>query len=142
MQNLYSLPRNLRVHNKSPLLLLKKPLCTGNLRAKYPLNSLMWVTNTHHIHPHLLVLLSSSTNLQISDTIDGNENMNHQEDTLKYNFFVYLPFFFFFFFLIGIHFMQGWTTTSRHGVKRKRNTKRFKQTWNLFRKNLQLKGVC
>ena len=27
--------------------------------------------------------------------------MNHQEDTLKYNFFVYLPFFFFFFFKSG-----------------------------------------
>ena len=45
------------------------------------------------------------------------------------------------FFLIGIHSMQGWTATTRHGVTRKRNTKRLKHTGNLFRKNLQLKDV-
>ena len=46
-------------------------------------------------------------------------------------------------FLIGIHFMQGWTVTGtmRHGVTRKRSTKRVKHTGNLFRKNLLLKGV-
>ena len=46
------------------------------------------------------------------------------------------------FFLIGIHFMQGWTAITRHGVTRKRSTKALKHTGNLFRKNLQLKGVC
>ena len=45
-------------------------------------------------------------------------------------------------FLIGIHSMQGWTVTMRHGVVRKRSTKRLKHADNLFRKNLQLKGVC
>ena len=29
-----------------------------------------------------------------------------------------------------------------HGVKRKRSTKRLKHTRNLFRKNLQLIGIC
>ena len=43
---------------------------------------------------------------------------------------------------IGIRFMQGWTATKQHGVTRKRSTKRLKHTGNLFRKNLQLKGVC
>ena len=42
------------------------------------------------------------------------------------------------FFLIGIHAMQGWTATTRHGVTRKRSTKRLKHTGNLSRKNLQL----
>ena len=46
------------------------------------------------------------------------------------------------FFLIEIHSMQGRTTTRRHGVTRKRSTKRLKHTGNLFRKNLQLKDVC
>ena len=46
------------------------------------------------------------------------------------------------FFLIGIHSMQGWTATTRHGVTRKRSTKRLERTGNLFRKNLQLKDVC
>ena len=46
------------------------------------------------------------------------------------------------FFLIGIHSMQGWTATTRHGVTRKRSTKRLKHTGSLFRKNLQLIGVC
>ena len=32
--------------------------------------------------------------------------------------------------------------TARHGVIRKRSTKRLKHTENLFRKNLQLMGVC
>ena len=45
-----------------------------------------------------------------------------------------VPLLFFFFFLIfsiGIHFMQGWTATTRHGVTRKRSTKRLKHTGNL-----------
>ena len=45
-------------------------------------------------------------------------------------------------FLIGIHSMQGWTATTRHGVTRKRSIKRLQPTGNLFRKNLQLVGVC
>ena len=49
---------------------------------------------------------------------------------------------FFFFFLIGIHSMQGWTATTRHGVTRKEAEKRLQDTENLFRKNLQLKDVC
>ena len=43
------------------------------------------------------------------------------------------------FFKIGIHSRKGWT---RHGVARKRSTKRLKHTGNMFRKNLQLKDVC
>ena len=47
------------------------------------------------------------------------------------------------FFLIGVHSMQGWTATMRHGVTRKRRTeKKLKHTGNFFRKNLQLKDVC
>ena len=42
----------------------------------------------------------------------------------------------------GIHSMQGWTATTRHGVTTKRNTKRLRCTGNLFRKYLPLKGVC
>ena len=37
------------------------------------------------------------------------------------------------FFKIGIHSMQGWTATSRHGVTRKRSTKKLKHTGNPFR---------
>ena len=44
--------------------------------------------------------------------------------------------------LIGIYSMEGWTATTRHGVIRKRSTKRLKNIENLFRKNLQLIGVC
>ena len=43
---------------------------------------------------------------------------------------------------IGIHSMQGWAATTRHGVTRKRSTKRLKHTGNLFTKNLQLISVC
>ena len=46
------------------------------------------------------------------------------------------------FVLIGIHTMQGWTATTRHGITRKKNTKRLRHTGNLIRKNLQLKDVC
>ena len=46
------------------------------------------------------------------------------------------------FFLIGIHPMQGCTATTRHGVTRKEAQKGLQGTENLFRKNLQLKGVC
>ena len=45
------------------------------------------------------------------------------------------------FFFNGIHSMQGWTATMRHGVTRKRSTKRLEHTGNLFRKNLQLKNM-
>ena len=50
--------------------------------------------------------------------------------------------FFVCFFLIGIHSMQGWTATMRHGFTRKEAQKRLQYTENLFRKNLQLKDVC
>ena len=46
------------------------------------------------------------------------------------------------FFWNGIHCMQDWTATMRHGVTRKRSTKRLEHTGNLFRKNIQLKDVC
>ena len=46
------------------------------------------------------------------------------------------------FFLIGIHSMQGWTASTRHGVTRKRSTKRLEHIGNQFRKNLQIKDVC
>ena len=45
-------------------------------------------------------------------------------------------------FLIGIHSMQGRTATRKHGVTRKKCTRRLKHTGNLFRKDLQLIGVC
>ena len=48
----------------------------------------------------------------------------------------------FFFSLIGIHPMQGWTATTRHGVTRKAAQKGLQDTANLFRKNLKLKDVC
>ena len=38
--------------------------------------------------------------------------------------------------------MQGWTATTKHGVKRKKAQKRLQDTENLFRQNLQLKDVC
>ena len=49
-----------------------------------------------------------------------------------------------FFFIIGIHYMQGSTATTRHGVTRKRKTKNLMHAGNLFffGKNLQLTGVC
>ena len=43
---------------------------------------------------------------------------------------------------IGIHSMQGWTATTKHAATRKRSTKRLKHTGNLFRRSLQLIGVC
>ena len=46
------------------------------------------------------------------------------------------------YFLIGIHSMQDWAATTRHGATRERSIKRLKRTGNLFRKNLQLTGVC
>ena len=57
------------------------------------------------------------------------------------------------FFLIGIHSMQDWISTTRHGVTsyklqvtrhgvtRKKSTKRLKHTGNLFRRNLKFTGV-
>ena len=45
-------------------------------------------------------------------------------------------------FLIEIHSMQDWTATTGHGVTRKGSIKRLKHTGNLFRKNLQLTGIC
>ena len=46
------------------------------------------------------------------------------------------------FFLIGVHSMQGWTATTRHGITRKEAQKRLQDKENLFRKNLQLRDVC
>ena len=52
----------------------------------------------------------------------------------KYDLTLYL------FFLIGIHSMQGWTATTRHGVTEKKSRKRLEHTGNLFKNNLQ--DVC
>ena len=41
-----------------------------------------------------------------------------------------------------IHSTQGWAAATRHGVTKKRSTERLEHTGNLFRKNLQLIGVC
>ena len=38
--------------------------------------------------------------------------------------------------------MQGLGANERYGVTKKRSPKRLKHTGNLFRKNLQLIGVC
>ena len=43
------------------------------------------------------------------------------------------------FFKFGIHFMQGWTATTRMELQEKKHNKDPK---NLFSKNLQLKDVC
>ena len=43
------------------------------------------------------------------------------------------------FFKFGIHFMQGWTVTTRMELQEKKHNKDPK---NLFSKNLQLKDVC
>ena len=56
--------------------------------------------------------------------------------------YIYLYIYIYIYILTGIHSMQGWTATARHGVTRKRNTKRLRNAGNLFRKNLQLKDVC
>ena len=49
------------------------------------------------------------------------------------------------FFLIGIHPLQGRTATTKawsYKKKKHKKIKRLKHTGNLFRKNLQLIGVC
>ena len=46
------------------------------------------------------------------------------------------------FVLIGIPSMQGGTANTKHEVTRKRSTKRFEHTGNLFRKKLQLEDIC
>ena len=62
---------------------------------------------------------------------------NSSETTLKKTSLQNLELFcFFLIVLIGIHFMQSWTATTRHGVTRKRSTKKLKHTQNLFRKSL------
>ena len=38
--------------------------------------------------------------------------------------------------------MQDWQATSKHGVTRKRRTKKLKHAGNPFRRKLQLKGDC
>ena len=44
--------------------------------------------------------------------------------------------------ITGIHSMQDWIATTRHGVTRKIRTKILTHIGNLLRKNLQLNGVC
>ena len=74
-------------------------------------------------------------------TLTGNKakcllSVNHATKTIHYH---HLNFF-----KIGIHSMQDRTATTRHGVTKRKNTKRLRlrHTGNLFRKNRQLKDVC
>ena len=59
---------------------------------------------------------------------------------IKYK-MVYLVRYIKYFFKIGIHSMQGLTATARHGVTRKRSTKRLRYIGHLLRKNLPLKAI-
>ena len=43
---------------------------------------------------------------------------------------------------IGIRSMQEWTATTRHGITRKRSTKRLSHTGNFIKKKLKLIAVC
>ena len=77
-------------------------------------------------------------------TINKNHMMYDSWDMERgrQKFFSFGTIFALFFFLIGIHPMQGWTATTRHGVTRKEAQKGLQGIENLFRKNLQLKDVC
>ena len=88
------------------------------------------------------------------DLLHSKMNENIFVDSFFFHLDLFVSWFFFsacifvfsaisnFFFLIGIHSMQGWTATMRHGVTRKKAQKRLQDTENLFRKNLPLKDVC
>ena len=43
-------------------------------------------------------------------------------------------------YIIGIYSMLGWTTTKRYGVTRKRSTKIFKHTGNLYKEEPTIKS--
>ena len=62
-----------------------------------------------------------------------NNNSKSNNDSNNYHYVV---------FLIGIHSMQDWTATMRHGVTSKRNIKRLKHKRIMFQKNLELKSIC
>ena len=79
----------------------------------------------------------NNKNIIYKNELQQHQRDNHERDADFCHFC-----FFFFFNLIGIHSMQGWTATTRHGVTRKISSKRLRHTGNLFRKNLQLKDVC
>ena len=73
-----------------------------------------------------------------------SDKSNNFPGSPPFLFFIQVPphFFFIYIYITGIHSMQGWTATKRHGVTKKRSTKRLKHTRSLFRKKSQLKGVC
>ena len=67
---------------------------------------------------------------------DGSQDNRRKEGTIFSSFpppLAYQDSDTFFFFLIGIHSMQGWTATSRHGVTRKKKK---------AQKRLQLQKIC
>ena len=70
-----------------------------------------------------------------------NSQQNTIQKALLKNFAIYI-YIYIYIYIIGIHSMQGWTATMRHGVTGKEAQKGFQDTENLFRKNLQLNDVC
>ena len=67
---------------------------------------------------------------------------NYEKSNVGPDFGLFCPYLNTNFFLIGIHSMQGWTATTRHGVTRKRSKKILQHAGNLLRQNLQVKDVC
>ena len=75
-------------------------------------------------------------NIWVADLADMQ--LNKFNKIIQFQFLLYIIDIFSFF---NCDSMQG-RITVRHGVARKRSTKRLKHTENLFRKKLQLTGVC
>ena len=80
---------------------------------------------------------NSSINSHYSHIITGDVNI---VDSVKLCQIIFKCSTFFFFNWDSLHARLN--SHYRHGVTRKRNTKRLRPTGNLFRKNLQLKDVC
>ena len=77
-----------------------------------------------------------------NETVDDKRGYCHWK-SFKFYCILIFPIYIFFsvlgnsdIFLTGIHSMQGWTVTMRHGVTRERSIKGLKHAENLFRKNL------
>ena len=69
LQKLYSLPRNPRVGNKSPVLFVKKPLCTGDLLSERKILKSLMILRSSDLQKELCQCQIQSLRLALCSTL-------------------------------------------------------------------------
>ena len=81
LQKLYSLPRNPRVGNKSPVLFVKKPLCTGDLLSERKILKSLMILRSSNLQKELCQCQIQSLRLALRSTLSVSKKKKNVKHT-------------------------------------------------------------